>query len=65
MGLLIDGSTSEGETPPFVAAGVLTETAPDEASARLASVVHYLAGGLSGPRFVWLLLTSEALLGGQ
>jgi len=53
----------EGETPPFVASGVLTDTHPDEAPGRLAAVVHYLAGGLTGPLFVWLLLTGEALLG--
>jgi hypothetical protein len=54
----------EGGTPPFVASGVLTESRPDEAPARLATVVHYLAGLLTGPLFVWLLLTSEALFGG-
>ncbi|MFB6304717.1 MAG: hypothetical protein ABEH47_06090 [Haloferacaceae archaeon] len=55
---------AEGETPPFVAAGVLTERPPDEAPARLASVVHYVAGGLTGPLFVWLLLLVEGLSGG-
>jgi hypothetical protein len=55
----------EGETPPFVAAGVLTETRPDAAPARLASVVHYLAGGLTGPLFVWLVLATEGVLGGS
>jgi len=54
----------EGETPPFVASGVLTETPPDTAPPRLASVVHYIAGGLTGPLFVWFLLASEGLLGG-
>lgn len=54
----------EGETPPLVAAGVLTESRPDAAPKRLASVVHYLAGGLTGPLFVWLLLASEGLFGG-
>ena len=54
----------EGETPPFVASGVLTDTPPDAAPARLARVVHYLAGGLTGPLFVWLLLAGEGLLGG-
>ena len=53
----------EGATPPTVAAGVLTESHPDAAPARLASAVHYLAGGLTGPLFVWLLLAGEALLG--
>jgi hypothetical protein len=54
----------EGETPPFVAAGVLTERPPGDAPARLAAVVHYLAGALTGPLFVWLTLASEAVLGG-
>lgn len=53
----------EGATPPTVAAGVLTESHPDAAPRRLASAVHYLAGGLTGPLFVWLLLAGEALLG--
>ncbi len=53
----------EGATPPTVAAGVLTETHPDAAPGRLAAAVHYLAGGLTGPLFVWLLLAGEALLG--
>ena len=55
---------SEGETPPFVAAGVLTDTAPRNAPGRLAAAAHYLAGGLTGPLFVWLLFATEALLGG-
>ena len=54
----------EGETPPFVAAGVLTDARPDAAPARLASVVHYVAGWLTGPLFVWFLLTTQGLLGG-
>lgn len=53
----------EGETPPFIAAGVLTERPPDEAPARLATVVHYLASGLTGALFVWLSLVSNALFG--
>jgi hypothetical protein len=53
----------EGETPPFVASGVLTDTHPDDAPARLATVIHYIAGLLTGPLFVWVLLTSETLLG--
>jgi hypothetical protein len=54
----------EGETSPFVAAGVLTETPPDEAPARLASVVHYVAGLLTGPLFAWLFLASTVVVGG-
>lgn len=55
---------AEGETPPFVASGVLTERPPGEAPARLAAVVHYVAGGLTGPLFVWLVLLVEGLSGG-
>jgi hypothetical protein len=54
----------EGETPPSVAAGVLTDTPPRNAPGRLAAAVHYLAGGLTGPLFVWLLFGVEAVLGG-
>lgn len=54
----------EGDTPPFVAAGVLTGTPPRNAPGRLAAAAHYLAGGLTGPLFVWLLFATEALLGG-
>lgn len=53
----------EGTTPPSVAAGVLTDRPPRGAPDRLAAVVHYLAGVLTGPLFVWLLFTGEAGLG--
>ncbi|MFB6242996.1 MAG: hypothetical protein ABEH80_02765 [Halobaculum sp.] len=53
----------EGETPPTVAAGVLTQTHPDRAPERLATVVHYLAGLLTGPLFVYLLYLSEFVVG--
>jgi hypothetical protein len=53
----------EGTTPPRVAAGVLTERHPDDAPARLASVVHYVAGLLTGPLYVTLLLLAEATVG--
>jgi hypothetical protein len=52
----------EGETPPQVASGVLTERAPDNAPRRLASVVHYVAGALTGPLFVWLFLVANEFL---
>jgi len=45
-----------------VASGVLTGTHPDEAPRRLAAVVHCVAGLLTGPPFVWLLLVAEGLL---
>lgn len=54
----------EGLTPPRVAASVLTERPVDRAPGRLASTVHYVAGWLTGPLFVWLLFASEALVGG-
>ncbi len=57
------GTLPEGPTPPFVAAAVLTETTPRAAPERLALFVHYLSGVLTGPLFVWLLLTSEGVLG--
>lgn len=54
----------EGETPPFVASGVLTDSRPGAAPERLASVVHYVAGWLTGPLFVWFLLAGQGLVGG-
>jgi len=54
----------EGGTPPFVAAGVLTEQSPETAPARLASAAHYLAGGATGPLYVTMLFIAEGLLGG-
>lgn len=53
----------EGLTPPFVAAGVLTQSTPRAAPERLALFVHYFAGVLTGPLFVWILLTGEGVLG--
>jgi hypothetical protein len=53
----------EGGDAAAVASGVLTGTHPDEAPRRLAAVVHYVAGLLTGPPFVWLLLVAEGLLG--
>ncbi|MFC7068993.1 hypothetical protein [Halobaculum lipolyticum] len=53
----------EGWTPPSVASGVLTDTRPDAAPERLASVVHYVAGMLSGPLYVWLLLAVASVFG--
>jgi len=62
---LVMARLPEGETPPFIASGVLTDSVPDDAPGRLANVVHYVAGWLTGPLFVWMLLTSEGLVGGQ
>ncbi|ACV46951.1 MULTISPECIES: hypothetical protein [Halomicrobium] len=53
----------EGETPPFVASGVLTEQNPDSAPKRLAAVVHHAAGWLTGPLYVTLLLLVGNVLG--
>ncbi len=53
----------EGTTPPSVASGVLTNTRPDDAPARLATVVHYFAGVGTGILFVWLLLLADLLTG--
>ncbi len=44
----------EGFTPPRVAAGVLTDEHPDDASTRLAFTIHYVAGAGTGVVFVWL-----------
>ncbi|ERH12137.1 MAG: hypothetical protein J07HB67_01150, partial [halophilic archaeon J07HB67] len=60
---LVMARLPEGGTPPTVAAGVLTLTHPDRAPARLASVVHYLAGLLTGPLFVYTLYLAESVVG--
>lgn len=53
----------EGETPPRVASGVLTDTEPDRAPGGVASAVHYVAGALTGPLFVWLYLVAAGVVG--
>jgi hypothetical protein len=60
---LVMARLPEGTTPPSIAAGVLTDRPPEAAPARLGSVVHYLAGFLTGPLFVWLLFASASVLG--
>ncbi|PSP61877.1 hypothetical protein BRC76_05435 [Halobacteriales archaeon QH_8_67_36] len=60
---LVMGRLPEGETPPRVASGVLTGQAPDTAPAGVASAVHYVAGGGTGPLFVTLLFLVEGVLG--
>lgn len=52
----------EGDTPPRIAAGVLTMVRPENAPRRLATVIHYVAALLTGPLFVWLIFSVEALL---
>jgi hypothetical protein len=53
----------QGAMPPRIASSVLTGQAPDLAPRRLAAVVHYLAGALTGPLFVWLLLAADVFVG--
>jgi len=53
----------EGTTAPRVAAGVLTDTPVDRAPERLATWVHYVAGGGSGLLFVGLVSVVQAVLG--
>ncbi|OYR68133.1 hypothetical protein [Halorubrum ezzemoulense] len=53
----------EGTTAPKVAAGVLTDTPVDDAPERLATWVHYVAGGGSGLLFVGLAAATGSLLG--
>ena len=53
----------EGTTAPKVAAGVLTDTPVDDAPERLATWVHYVAGGGSGLLFVGLVVAAGSLLG--
>ena len=55
--------TTEGMTPPYVAASVLTGQPVDVAPSRLASVVHYLAGLGTGLLFIYFLLVAERLAG--
>ncbi len=61
---LVMARLPEGTTPPSVAAGVLTETHPDDAADRLGTVAHYLAGVGTGLLFVWLSLATELVAGG-
>lgn len=56
---------ADGEFPPLVAAGVLTSRRPTDAPAGVADAVHYTAGLLTGPLFVWLMLLFEGLFGGR
>jgi len=60
---LVMARLPEGLTPPRVAAGVLTGEAPDAAPEGVASAVHYVAGGGTGPLFVTLLFLVEGVVG--
>jgi hypothetical protein len=53
----------EGTTAPKVAAGVLTDTSVDHAPDRLATWVHYVAGGGSGLLFVGLVSAVQTAAG--
>jgi hypothetical protein len=53
----------EGATAPKVAAGVLTDAPVDDAPGRLATWVHYVAGGGSGLLFVGLVSAVQIGLG--
>ncbi|WP_280585177.1 hypothetical protein [Halorubrum sp. Boch-26] len=53
----------EGTTAPRVAAGVLTDTQVDDAPERLATWVHYVAGGGAGLLFVGLVSAVQLGLG--
>lgn len=53
---------AEGEMPPRIASGVLTGQPPNHAPRRLANVVHYVAGALTGPLFLWLSLVAGLLV---
>ena len=55
---------TEGTTAPKVAAGVLTDTSVDHAPDRLATWVHYVAGGGSGLLFVGLVSAVQTAVGG-
>ncbi|EMA64619.1 hypothetical protein [Halorubrum lipolyticum] len=54
---------SEGTTAPRVAAGVLTDMPVGRAPERLATWVHYVAGGGAGLLFVGLVAAVQAALG--
>lgn len=64
MGLVMPRFT-DGEMPPLVATGVLANRPPENVSEGVASAIHYAAGLLAGPVFVWLTLLFEGLLGGS
>ena len=53
----------EGTTAPKVAASVLTDTPVDAAPERLATWVHYVAGGGSGLLFVGLVSAVQTAAG--
>ena len=60
---LVMARVPEGRALTLVPAAVLTERTVDAAPGRLAAVVHYVAGLLTGPLYVVLLLLVEGVLG--
>lgn len=52
----------EGATPPFVVAGAVTDEPPGEVDPRLASVLFYVGGAVTGSLFVAVSLALEAVL---
>jgi hypothetical protein len=62
---LVMARLPEGETPPKVAASVLTGESVDTAPARLATWVHYVAGAGSGLLFVGIAAAFGSVLDGS
>ena len=60
---LVMARIEEGETPPRIASGVLTDTESDGSPEGVASAVHYVAGALTGPLFVWLYFVAAGVVG--
>ena len=62
---LVMARLPDGETPPKVAASVLTGEPVDGAPARLATWVHYVAGAGSGLLFVGIAAALGTVLSGS
>ena len=62
---LVMARLPDGETPPKVAASVLTGEPVDTAPARLATWIHYVAGAGSGLLFVGIAAVLGTALGGS
>ncbi len=56
------GRLPEGSTAPTVAAGVLTDTHPDNAPDRVATLVHYVAGTATGVLFLSLVVLLDRVV---
>jgi hypothetical protein len=53
----------EGDMPPKVASGVLTDTAPEDSPDRLSEFVHYFAGVGTGVFYAYITLVFGTVLG--